>query len=203
MPSKRMFKFGAAAFAATVGVILAITTAGAHSTPAAPSKPAMHSSNQQVLTRILTAAMFAGAPMAVNDPASSGLLAEQGQDAEEAAEAAAKAAAEAAELAAQQAAEAAQDAAELAAEQAAAACKATDQSEDVTEKSNDQPEDTSEKGISESADVSEDVNEKAGDKTEDSTEPKCHEVNVEQKSDGGGEHHDNEGSSKTTFANKD
>ena len=158
MPSRKAFKIGAATLAATVGVIFAITSVFAHSTPS--------SSGSSIVGSIVKAATLASFPVFTTDPAATTLTDEQDQDAIEAAEAAAA-------LAAEQAKEAAERAAELAAQQAAAACKTTDQPEDVAERSADQAEDASEvKGSA--GDAAEDAAEKAADKTEDAAEPKCH-----------------------------
>ena len=166
MPSRKAFKIGAATLAATVGVIFAITSVFAHSTPS--------SSGSSIVGSIVKAATLASFPVFTTDPAATTLTDEQDQDAIEAAEAAAA-------LAAEQQKEAAEKAAELAAQQAAAACKATDQPEDVAERTADQTEDKSEtpttSGDEETAnpaDQTEDAAEKAADKTEDAAEPKCH-----------------------------
>jgi len=193
VPSKRMFKFGAATFAATVGVILAITSAGAHSTAVTQSKAAAPSSHLTVLTRILSTAEFAGSPKAVSDAASSELLAEQDQDAAEAAELAAKIAAEQAELAAKLAAEKAEEAAEA----AASTCIAGDQTEDTSERTADQTEDTAEKTNgteSDSEDSAEMAARQATDKPEDASEVPC--AGAEEHHSDGDNH---EGSSTFSF----
>ncbi len=158
MPNRKAFKIGAATVAATVGVIFAITSVAAHSTPS--------SSGKSIVGNIVEAARAASFPAFSTDKAPNTVTDEQDQDAIEAAAAAAA-------LAAKQQEEAAGRAAALAAQQAATACKATDQPEDAAERAADKTEDAAEvKGSA--GDQAEDAAEKAADKTEDAAEPKCH-----------------------------
>ena len=158
MPSSKVFKFGAAASAAAVGLILAITSVGAHTGTATTSR--------SLMSGIVTLAVSATTPVVEQDPPSNALTDEQTQDAIEAAE-------KAAALAAEQQKEAAELAAELAARQAAASCLAADKTEDASERSADQTEDTAEGTSSSTGDLAEDSAERAADKTEDAAEPRC------------------------------
>ncbi len=161
LPNRKAFKIGAATVAATVGVIFAITSVAAHSTPSP--------SGRSVMGSIEKAAIAASFPVFQNDPAPNTLTNEQDQDAIEAAEAAEAAAAKAAE----EQKEAAERAAALAAKQAATACQTADQAEDAAERAADKAEDAAEvKGSA--GDAAEDAAERAADKAEDAAEPKCH-----------------------------
>ena len=168
MPKNNLFKIGVAVAAAGVGAVLAITSVFAHTTT--PS-----TSGHSIVGSIVKAEVAATFPFVTLDSAPTALTTEQANDAEEAAELAAKIAAEQAELAAKQAAAAAAAAAE-AAEAAPSACVAADQTEDAAEKAADSTEDASEKANgTESAaeDTAEKAAMKATDGTEDASEVKC------------------------------
>jgi hypothetical protein len=158
VPRSKTFRFGAAASAAAVGLILAITSATAHSAPTANSR--------SLVGGIVAAAVNASMPFGQQDPAFNAPAIEQAQDAIEAAE-------KAAALAAEQQKEAAELAAKLAAQQAAASCLTTDKTADASERSADQTEDAGEKTSSSTGDQAEDTAERAADQKEDAAEPKC------------------------------
>jgi hypothetical protein len=112
VPRNNMFKIGVATAAAAAGAILAITSVFAHSAPT--------TSRASLVGSIVNAAN--GATMTKADfTVSNAVIAEQDQDAAEAAALAAKIAAEQQQAAAELAAEQAAQAAELAAEAAEAA----------------------------------------------------------------------------------
>lgn len=100
MSRNDLFKFGAAAAAASVGAILAITSVFAHSTPT--------TSGHSIVGSIVKAEVAASFPLVNFDSAPNTVIDEQAADAEEAAELAAEQAAQAAELAKEQAAQAAE-----------------------------------------------------------------------------------------------
>ena len=93
MPKNNLFKIGVAVAAAGVGAVLAITSVFAHT--AAPA-----TSGHSIVGSIVKAEVAASHPFFTPDAAPTGLTTEQANDAEEAAELAAKIAAEQAELAA-------------------------------------------------------------------------------------------------------
>jgi hypothetical protein len=132
-PKNNLFKIGVAVAAAAVGAILATTSVFAHATPT--------TAGYSIVGSIVKAEVAASFPLFTADAAPNVLATEQINDAEEAAELAAKIAAEQAELAAKLAAAAAAEAAEA----APSACVAADQTEDAAEKAADKAEDAAEK----------------------------------------------------------
>jgi hypothetical protein len=151
----QLTKFIAAAGAAAVGMVLAISTVGAHTAPA---------TSHSVTAGALNAAAAMSFPMVVNDPAANTLRDEQDQDAiEDAAKAAALAA-----LAAQEASEV---------KAAPTACQVADKAEDKAERAADMAEDASEKAGTITESPAEDAAERAAamaaDKAEDATEVPC------------------------------
>jgi hypothetical protein len=176
VPKNRKFKFGAAIAASAVGVILAITSVAAHSTPATSVE------SKSIVGNLVSAAVSASFPLVQQDPADN-VLKDTEEAKAEAAEDAAKAAAEAAAALAEQQ----KEAAEAAALAAQAACTSGDQLEDTNERSGDQTEDATNPAEGTAADQTEDANEKAGDKLEDAGEAPCPEAGqVEHSND---DHH--------------
>ena len=164
MPKNNLFKIGVAVAAAAVGAILAITSVFAHATPT--------TAGHSIVGSIVKAEVAASFPLFTADAAPNVLATEQTNDAQEAAELAAKIAAEQAELAAKLAAAAAAEAAEA----APSACVAADQTEDAAEKAADKAEDAAEKTSgteSPAEDTAEKTAKQATDGPEDTTEVKC------------------------------
>ena len=185
MPKNNLFKIGVAVAAAGVGAVLAITSVFAHTTTPITS-------GHSIVGSIVKAEVAASFPFVTMDSAPTALTTEQTNDAEEAAELAAKIAAEQAELAAKQAAAAAEAAAE-AAEAAPSACVAADQTEDAAEKAADKAEDASEKANgteSPAEDAAEKAARQATDGPEDASEVKCAGASLKAFAATFGGHHD-------------
>lgn len=194
MPRSSMYKVGFATFAAGVGLILAISSAGAHVSQAPTSKAQV--SSKSMLSKLVDAAAtarfqqnialkgLANAEIKTEADEAAALLAKQQAEAAAAAAAAAENEttedpAPDAEDTAEASAEQQEDAAERAAEQQEDASETegtpADEQEDATEKANEKAEDASER----SAAQAEDASETPADPTDESE----------------GDHHDKESSS--------
>ena len=152
MPKNRMLKVPAAAAAAAVGVLFAISSVGAHSTPATTSR--------SVTPAALSSAVAGNVPLFVHNPATNALTNEEQQDA---IEAAARAAALAALLKQK-----------AALKQAALTpCQTAERAEDVAEWKAEIQEAKAEFAAGKPADPAEDAAEKAAETIEDAAETPC------------------------------
>jgi hypothetical protein len=181
VPRTSLWKFGLASSAAVAAVILAISSVGAHATPAPAKSVAIHIQAKSLVGTLLTVAtedaIQEAAEQKAAADAAAALLAKQQQEAAEAA------------------AEAAQDAAEAAAAAAVVSCESAD---DLTADAAEKIAAAAAEAAAEAADAAEtpgtpeqpEVAVPDPDAALDATEATC--KAAQQGSDDAGEHHDNE-----------